>query len=117
LQALFSGRRHRADARSSADLHQPYLEHIPTSHHAPGTNGVLERFHHSMKCEHLCKRQVANAAELADKVKEFLATFNEVRPHETLGQRSPLEMHGEDQHLFQGLALQEPRHSALAMKR
>jgi putative transposase len=87
---------------------QPYLEHIRTRHYAPGTNGVVERFHRSMKYEHLYQREIANAAELAEEVKAFLVTFNEVRPHETLGQRPPLEMHRLDQHLFQGLSLQDP---------
>jgi hypothetical protein len=61
-----------------------------------------------MKYEHLYQREIANAAELAEEVKAFLVTFTEVRPHETLGQRPPLEMHRLDQHLFQGLSLQEP---------
>ena len=41
--------------------------------------------HSSRKYEHLYQRQIANAAELADEVGAFLATFNDVRPHETLG--------------------------------
>jgi transposase InsO family protein len=69
---------------------------------------VVERFNRSMKYEHLYQREIANAAELAEEVKAFVVTFNEVRPHETLGQRPQLEMHRLDQPLFQGLSLQEP---------
>jgi transposase InsO family protein len=87
---------------------QPQLEHIRTRHYAPGTNGVVERFHRSLKYEHLYQRKIANAAELAEEVREFLQTFNEVRPHETLGQRPPLLLHRDDPHLFAALTLQEP---------
>jgi putative transposase len=87
---------------------QPYLEHIRTRHYAPGTNGVVERFHRSMKYEHLYQREIANAAELSEEVEEYVRSFNEVRPHETLGQRPPLLLHRADPHLFQGSTLQEP---------
>lgn len=86
---------------------QPHLEHIRTRHYAPNTNGVVERFHRSLKYEHLYQREIANAAELAEEVRAFLATFNEVRPHESLGWHRPLALHRADPHLFPGLVLQE----------
>ena len=81
---------------------QPHLEHIRTRHYAPGTNGVVERFHRSLKYEHLYQREIANAAELADEVADYLVLFNEVRPHEALDQRRPLPVHRGDPHLFRG---------------
>jgi transposase InsO family protein len=68
---------------------------------------VVERFHRSRKYE-LLSNEIANAAELAEKVKEFPTTFNEVRPHETLGWRQPLEVHRADPHLLRGPTPQLP---------
>lgn len=81
---------------------QPYLEHIRIRHYASNTNGVVERFRRSLKHEHLCQRQIANAAELADEVVAYLELFNEVRPHESLGQRQPLLVYCQDPHRFGG---------------
>jgi len=49
-------------------------------------------------------------AELAAEDEDFFATFNEIRPHESLAKPPPLALHREDQHLFQGPSLQEPWH-------
>jgi transposase InsO family protein len=86
---------------------RPHLEHIRTRHYAPETNGVVERFNRSLKYEHLYQREIANAAELAEEVAAFLEVFNEVRPHESLGQLIPLQVHREETHLFRGPSLQE----------
>jgi transposase InsO family protein len=72
---------------------QPHLEHIRTRHYAPNTNGVVERFHRSLKYEHLYQREIANAAELAEEIAAYLQLFNKVRPHESLGQRRPHGVH------------------------
>ncbi len=81
---------------------QGHLEHIRTRHYAPETNGVVERFNRSLKYEHLYQREIADAAELAEEVAAYLALYNEIRPHETLGQRRPLAVHRGDSHLFRG---------------
>jgi transposase InsO family protein len=49
-----------------------------------------------------------SAVKLAEEVTSYLSLYNEVRPHESLGQRPPLVVHRADQHLFQALTLQEP---------
>jgi hypothetical protein len=61
----------------------------------------------SLKYEHLYWREIAIAAELADEVTAFPVTFNETRPHETLGQRPSLALLHEDPHLLQELSLQD----------
>jgi putative transposase len=86
----------------------PCLEHIRTRHYAPETNGVVERFNQTLKYEHLYQRETDQAATLAEEVESFLTLYNEVRPHESLGQRQPLAMHRADPHLFQALSLQHP---------
>jgi len=42
------------------------FEHIRTRHHASDMNGVVERFHQSLKCEHLDQRGIGQVAELAE---------------------------------------------------
>jgi putative transposase len=69
----------------------PYLAHVRTRHHAPETNGVVERFNGSLKYEHLYRLEIADALALADEAEAFRRLYNEVRPHETLGQERPLD--------------------------
>jgi hypothetical protein len=69
---------------------------------------VVERFAGSLRYEHPCRRKTASAARLPEQVGQLLVTCNGGRPHETLGQRTPLSQHREDPHLFQALVLQEP---------
>lgn len=50
-------------------------------------NGVVKRFHRSLKRERLYQREIDTAAELAEEVAAYLSLYNEIRPHETLRQR------------------------------
>src|SRR5450830_413863 len=61
-----------------------------------------EYFTRSLKYEHLYQREIEQAVELAEAVDAYLSLYNEVRPHESLGQRMPLVMHCGDPHLFRG---------------
>ena len=70
-----------------------HLEHIRTRHYAPQTNGVVERFNQSLKYEHLYRSEIDHPAELADEVKAFVELYNEVRPHEALDFRRPLDVY------------------------
>lgn len=69
---------------------RPELRHVRTRHHAPETNGVVERFNQSLKYEHLYRYEIADALELADQAEAFRRLYNEIRPHETLGQETPI---------------------------
>jgi putative transposase len=102
-----NGAAFRSDAFARFFRERPYLEHIRTRHYAPQTNGVVERFTQSLKYEHLYRREIDQAAELAEEVKNFLKLYNEVRPHEALDFRRPLEIYLEDPHLFQAESVQE----------
>jgi transposase InsO family protein len=70
-----------------------HLEHIRTRHYAPQTNGVVERFNQSLKYEHLYRSEIDHPGELADEVKAFVELYNEVRPHEALNFRRPLDVY------------------------
>jgi transposase InsO family protein len=73
VQALFPGRRYHTDAPSDAGLRQ--LRDRVQSVTAPG-------------------------ATVAAEIEDVLTTFNEVRPHELLGQKRPLVVHRADPPLF-----------------
>lgn len=68
-----------------------HLEHIRTRHYVPQTNGVVERFNQSLKYEHLYRHEIDHPAKLADEVASFIDLYNEVRPHEGLDFRRPLD--------------------------
>ena len=80
----------------------PHLEHIRTRHYAPETNGVVERFHRSLKYEHFHRCEIADAAELAEEVAAYISLYNEIRPHQALRQKRPPMVHRQDPHLFRG---------------
>ena len=61
-----------------------------TRHHAPQTNGVVERFNQTLKYEHLYRHEIADVLELAEEAEAFQRVYNEVRPHEALDFATPL---------------------------
>jgi len=85
----------------------PWLQHIRTRHYSPGRNGVLERFNRTLKYEHLYRLEIDDVAELMDEVAIFLELYNDVRPHETIGNLRPIEVHAAS-HLFRARSAQEP---------
>lgn len=66
------------------------LRHVRTRHHAPQTNGVVERFNQSLKYEHLYPREIGDVIALANEIEAYRELYNWVRPHETLGQIPPM---------------------------
>jgi transposase InsO family protein len=69
------------------------IRHVRTRHHAPETNGVVERFNSTLKYEHLYRVPVHDASELMDEVAYFINFYNTRRPHQTIGQRPPIEVY------------------------
>jgi hypothetical protein len=69
---------------------RPELRHVRTRHHAPDTNGVVERFKGSLKHEHLYRLEIPDARALADEAEAFRRRYNEIRPHEALDVATPL---------------------------
>lgn len=85
---------------------RPWLSHIRTRHYAPNQNGVVERFNRSLKYEHLYRLEIDDAADLMDEVAIFLEIYNEIRPHETLNDLRPVEVHA-GSHLFRTQSVQK----------
>ena len=83
------------------------LEHVRTRHHAPQTNGVIERFNQSLKYEHLYREEIADAQALVEQVERFRQSYNRIRPHEALGFLPPMVVHLAEPNLFQAESVQE----------
>ncbi|RDI73156.1 Integrase core domain [Gaiella occulta] len=71
----------------------PELIHIRTRHKSPGQNGVRERAFQSLKYEHLYRLEIDDGHDLAAETEAYRQLFNEVRPHQSLGGRRPLDVH------------------------
>jgi len=86
---------------------RPELAHIRTRHHAPETNGVVERFNGSLKYEHLYREEVTDALTLAREVERYRRIYNGIRPHEALGFLTPMAVHLGEPNLFRAESVQE----------
>lgn len=69
---------------------RPELAHVRTRHHAPETNGVVERFNQSLKYEHLYRLEIADVIALVDEADAYRDLYNAIRPHEALGFGTPI---------------------------
>jgi putative transposase len=86
---------------------RPELAHIRTRHHAPETNGVVERFNGSLKYEHLYREEIPDATALAEEVERFREIYNRIRPHEAIGFLTPMVVHLAEPNLCEAEGLQE----------
>lgn len=75
-----------ADAFTGDD---PLLRHVRTRVRSPQTNGVVERFVGTLKYEHLYRAIIGDGNALAVEVNCFRHTYNTLRPHQALGDRTP----------------------------
>ncbi len=72
---------------------RPELIHIRTRRKSPNQNGVRERAFGSLKYEHLYRLEIDDGYQLGLEVERYRELFNEVRPHEALAMRRPLDVH------------------------
>jgi putative transposase len=72
---------------------RPELIHIRTRRKSPGQNGVRERAFGSLKYEHLYRHVIDDGHQLGLEVELYRQLFNQVRPHEAIGMRRPLDVH------------------------
>ncbi len=70
---------------------RPELAHVRTRHHAPETNGVVERFNQTLKYEHLYREEIPDVLALVDEAEAFRRLYNGIRPHESLDFDTPLD--------------------------
>ena len=89
---------------------RPELAHVRTRHHAPETNGVVERFNGSLKYEHLYRLEIADVIGLAEETEAYRELYNGIRPHEALDFATPLSRYlatPDKPHLFRPESVQE----------
>jgi putative transposase len=67
----------------------PLLCHVRTRVKSPQTNGVVERFFGTLKYEHLYRGQIPDGDALAVEINRYRQTYNTIRPHQTIGDRTP----------------------------
>lgn len=60
----------------------------------PKTCGKVERFHQTMKKHLESSKAARNIAALESRLDDFVEYYNEVRPHRSLGRRTPQETFG-----------------------
>jgi putative transposase len=72
---------------------RPELIHIRTRRKSPNQIGVRERAFGSLKYEHLYRLEIDDGHQLGVEVEAYRELFNEIRPHEALAMRRPLEVH------------------------
>jgi putative transposase len=73
--------------------HRPELIHIRTRRKTPQQNGVRERAFGSLKYEHLYRMEIDDGQQLAVEAETYRDLFNQIRPHEGIDMRRPLELH------------------------
>jgi putative transposase len=81
-------------AAAFADLFtgdDPLLRHVRTRVKSPQTNGVIERFFGTLKYEHLYRADIGDGDALAVEINRFRHIYNTIRPHQALGDRTPLQ--------------------------
>jgi len=63
--------------------------HVRTRVRSPQTNGVVERFFGTLKYEHLYRVTIGDGNALAVEANLFRHTYNTLRPHQALDERTP----------------------------
>ncbi len=72
---------------------RPELIHIRTRRKSPGQNGVRERAFGSLKYEHLYRLEIDDGHQLGQEIETYRQLFNQIRPHEALAMRRPLDVY------------------------
>lgn len=67
----------------------PLLRHVRTRIKSPQTNGVVERFFGTLKYEHLYRAEIGTGEALTVETRLFRHTYNRIRPHQALHDRTP----------------------------
>ena len=88
-----NGPAYKSDAFAAFFRARPWLAHVRTRYRSPQTNGVIERFYGSIKYEHLFRQEIQSGVALQAECEKYRRIYNEIRPHEHLGQITPLSVY------------------------
>lgn len=67
------------------------VRHLLTGVRRPTTTGKIERFHRTLREEHLSGRTFANPACAQRELDDWIASYNTERPHQAIGMLTPVE--------------------------
>ena len=91
---VFTGRFHHppVEVLFDAICRQHGIEHLLTQPRSPTTTGKIERFHRSLRTEFLSQqRPFANLTAAQQALDEWVAHYNNDRPHQSLNMTTPAE--------------------------
>ena len=95
---VFTGRFHTPPVEVLFDriCRENGVEHLLTAPRSPTTTGKVERFHRTMRLELDTGQVFASLALAQEALNEWVAYYNEQRPHQSLGDATPASrFHGE----------------------
>lgn len=69
------------------------ITHRRTAYNHPEGNGLIERFHRSLKEEEVWLHEYRSLEEAHDSIAHYLHRYNHQRPHQALKNRTPHEVH------------------------
>lgn len=78
-------------ARFVATLHTLGITHRRTAFNHPEGNGLIERFHRSLKEEEVWLNEYRSLEEARDSIGRWISEYNHDRPHRSLQNRTPRE--------------------------
>jgi hypothetical protein len=67
------------------------IRHLRTGVRSPTTTGKIERFHRTLREEHLQERTFADAGTAQHELDAYVESYNTHRPHQSLGMLTPAE--------------------------
>jgi putative transposase len=79
--------------RFIATLGRLGITHRRTAYNHPEGNGLIERFHRSLKEEEVWLNEYRSLEEARDSVARYLHQYNHHRPHQSLKNRTPHQAH------------------------
>ena len=90
--AIFTAKQ-RGDGRTALEitLGELGIKHSRSRPYHPQTCGKVERFHQTLKKHLRALPAAATVAELQRQINEFLAYYNNVRPHRALARKTPIQ--------------------------
>lgn len=87
--AEFCGRTKPEEHPFEAMLSELGIDHRYTRPYRPQTNGKVERFWRTLDDDVIAGATYDNPAQLAEEILEYMLYYNELRPHQALGGKTP----------------------------
>ena len=89
--AVFTGMPRGGRSALEVELSQRGIRYVRSRTYHPQTCGKVERFHQTLKRWLAKQRQARTTPELQTQLDRFASYYNDVRPHRSLGRRTPAQ--------------------------